>query len=78
MLNFAFGIYALAKARKTTEDYFLSSRNLPWHLAGLSLVATTFAADTPLAVTGITLEWGIAGNFLWLSLIPSGILTALF
>lgn len=77
-LTFGVGALALRRKHETSEDYFLSGRKLPWHLAGLSMVATTFAADTPLAVAGITLERGIAGNFLWLSLIPSGILTALF
>lgn len=75
-VTFAVGVLALRRKHETKEDYFLSGRKLPWHLAGLSMVATTFAADTPLAVTGITLGQGIAGNFLWLSLIPSGLLTA--
>ena len=78
VLTFGVGVFALRRRHETKEDYFLSGRSLPWHLAGLSMVATTFAADTPLAVTGITIERGIAGNFLWLSLIPSGILTAIF
>ncbi len=78
LLTFGVGVFALRRRHETTEDYFLSGRALPWHLAGLSMVATTFAADTPLAVTGITIERGIAGNFFWLSLIPSGILTAIF
>ncbi|MBN8222584.1 MAG: Na+:solute symporter [Spirochaetes bacterium] len=78
VVTFGVGILALRQKNETTEDYFLSGRRLPWHLAGLSMVATTFAADTPLAVTGITLERGIAGNFLWLSLIPAGLMTAVF
>lgn len=78
ILTFGVGVFALRRQHQTKEDYFLSGRKLPWYLAGLSMVATTFAADTPLAVTGITIERGIAGNFLWLSLIPSGILTAIF
>jgi solute:Na+ symporter, SSS family len=78
ILTFAVGVLALRRRHETAEDYFLSGRKLPWHLAGLSMVATTFAADTPLAVTGITLERGIAGNFLWLSLIPAGLMTAIF
>ncbi|MBX3722189.1 MAG: Na+:solute symporter [Turneriella sp.] len=78
VVTFGVGILALRQKNETTEDYFLSGRRLPWHLAGLSMVATTFAADTPLAVTGITLDRGIAGNFLWLSLIPAGLMTAVF
>jgi len=77
-VTFLVGAFALKRKNETAEDYFLSGRKLPWHLAGLSLVATTFAADTPLAVTGITIGRGIAGNFLWLSLIPAGIMTAIF
>ena len=78
VITFTVGMLTLRRGHETTEDYFLSGRKLPWHLAGLSMVATTFAADTPLAVTGITLERGIAGNFLWLSLIPAGLMTAIF
>jgi solute:Na+ symporter, SSS family len=78
ILTFGVGVLALRRKNETTEDYFLSGRKLPWHLAGLSMVATTFAADTPLAVTGITLDRGVAGNFLWLSLIPAGLMTAIF
>ncbi|GAB4426896.1 MAG: Na+:solute symporter [Turneriella sp.] len=78
VLTFGVGVFALRRRHETREDYFLSGRSLPWYLAGLSMVATTFAADTPLAVTGITINRGIAGNFFWLSLIPSGILTAIF
>jgi len=78
LVTLGVGIFASRKKNETTEDYFLSGRKIPWHLAGLSMVATTFAADTPLAVTGITVERGIAGNFLWLSLIPAGIMTAVF
>ena len=47
----ALGIWAGRSAEKSLEGYFLGGRNLPWALAGLSMVATTFAADTPLAVT---------------------------
>ncbi len=44
------------------NEYFVSGRSLPWWLAGTSMVATTFAADTPLAVTGLIANHGIAGN----------------
>jgi Na+/proline symporter len=72
---------ALAFSRRagaSAEEYFLSGRAIPWWLAGTSMVATTFAADTPLAVTGLTVKYGIAGNWLWWSFVMSGMLTAVF
>lgn len=60
------------------EDYFLGGRKLPWYLAGLSMVATTFAADTPLAVTEIVANNGISGNWLWWNLLAGGMLTTFF
>ena len=47
------------------DEFFLPGRNVPWWLAGTSMVATTFAADTPLAVTGMVARYGVAGNWLW-------------
>ena len=70
---------ALVYSRRSggsSEQYFLSGRALPWWLAGTSMVATTFAADTPLVVTGLTVKYGIAGNWLWWSFVMSGMLTA--
>lgn len=64
-------------AEKGIAGFFLGGRNLPWYLAGISMVATTFAADTPLAVTEIVAEKGIAGNWLWWSFIMGGMLTAI-
>lgn len=54
-------------AGKDRESYFLAGRSLPWWWAGLSIAATTFAADTPLAVTGIVASRGLSGNWIWLS-----------
>ena len=51
---------------KNKEEYFLAGRNVPWWLAGISIVATTYAADTPLAVSGIIASKGLSGNWLWL------------
>ena len=53
------------RAGPSLSQFFLSGRELPWWLAGTSMVATTFAADTPLAVTGIVAASGVAGNWLW-------------
>ena len=69
------GLYFSKKAGKNIESYFLSGRTLPWWIAGTSMVATTFAADTPLAVTEIVAKNGIAGNWLWWNFVFGGMLT---
>jgi Na+/proline symporter len=74
-LNLAIGLFYARRARSSTADFFLSGRNVPWWLAGTSMVATTFAADTPLVVTGLVARYGIAGNWLWWSMAASGMLT---
>ena len=53
------------KASKSTDDFFVAGRSLPWWIAGTSIVATTFSADTPLFVAGLSRETGIHGNWLW-------------
>jgi SSS family solute:Na+ symporter len=74
-LNLAIGLYYARRARGSTAEFFLSGRDVPWWLAGTSMVATTFAADTPLLVTGIVARYGIAGNWLWWNMAASGMLT---
>jgi Na+/proline symporter len=74
-LNLAIGLYYARRARGSTTEFFLSGRNVPWWLAGTSMVATTFAADTPLVVTGMVARNGIAGNWLWWNMAASGMLT---
>jgi SSS family solute:Na+ symporter len=69
------GLYFRRKSSASTDDYFISGRETSWWLAGTSMVATTFAADTPLVVTGLVYRYGIAGNWLWWSFLPSGMLT---
>jgi len=76
--NLAIGLYYRRRGTGSTEDYFVSGRNVSWWLAGTSMVATTFAADTPLAVTGLVASFGIAGNWLWWSMLMSGMLTVFF
>src|SRR5512135_1919493 len=76
--NVAIGLYYRRRATASTADYFVSGRDVSWWLAGTSMVATTFAADTPLAVTGLVARFGIAGNWLWWSLLMSGMLTVFF
>ena len=74
-ITLALGLYFRRRSGRSTEDYFVSGREASWWLAGTSMVATTFAADTPLAVTGLVYAYGIAGNWLWWSFLPSGMLT---
>jgi len=57
------GISFTQKAGGNLTNFFLGGRNLPWYLAGISMVATTFAADTPLAVTELVGDYGISGNW---------------
>jgi Na+/proline symporter len=78
LVNLAIGIYYKARAGKNIGEFFLSGRNVPWWLAGTSMVATTFAADTPLAVTGLVAKGGIAGNWLWWNFVAGGMLTVFF
>src|SRR5271170_1414887 len=72
------GLYFRRRSSQSTADYFLSGRNAPWWLIGTSMVATTFAADTPLVVTGLVYRNGIAGNWIWWSMLPAGIMTVFF
>src|SRR6478672_11425663 len=74
-LNLAIGLVYARRARGSTDEFFLSGRDVPWWLAGTSMVATTFAADTPLVVTGMVARYGIAGNWLWWNMAASGMLT---
>src|SRR5213075_2240919 len=78
LFNLAVGFYYKSRAGKNTEEFFVGGRNVPWWIAGTSMVATTFAADTPLAVTGMVAANGIAGNWLWWCFVASGMLTVFF
>ena len=77
-LSFGIAVCYSNKAGKSTEEFFLSGRHLPWWLAGTSMVATTFAADTPLAVTELVAKHGIAGNWLWWNFLFGSMLTVFF
>jgi solute:Na+ symporter, SSS family len=66
------------RAGKNLGEFFLGGRSLPWYLAGISMVATTFAADTPLAVTELVVQKGISGNWLWWNMCIGGMLTTFF
>ena len=78
LFNLCVGLYYRSRAKLSVDEFFLSGRNVPWWLAGTSMVATTFAADTPLAVTGMVATGGIAGNWLWWCFVASGMLTVFF
>ncbi len=69
------GLYFSRRAGKNIGEYFVSGRSMPWWLAGTSMVATTFAADTPLAVNQFVYEHGIAGNWIWWCQVMNGMLT---
>jgi Na+/proline symporter len=72
------GLVYTRRAGSSLTEYFLSGRALPWWLAGTSMVATTFSADTPLVVAGLVAKYGVAGNWLWWNGAISGILTVFF
>lgn len=78
IISLAIGIIYSKKAGGSTENFFLSGRKLSWWLAGISMVATTFAADTPLAVAELVGQNGIAGNWLWWNMLIGGMLTVFF
>src|SRR5579864_3520484 len=75
LITILMGLYFRSRSGSSMEEYFVSGRSVSWWLAGTSMVATTFAADTPLLVTGLVYTQGIAGNWLWWSFLPSGMMT---
>src|ERR1700716_329743 len=72
------GLFFTKRGGQSLDQYFLSGRQVPWWLAGTALVATTFAADTPLVVTALVATKGVAGNWLWWNFVMSGMLTVFF
>src|SRR5258707_11108930 len=77
-VNLAIGFHYYRKASGSVGEFFISGRSVPWWLAGTSMVATTFGADTPLVVTGFVYKYGVAGNWFWWSFALSGMLTVFF
>jgi SSS family solute:Na+ symporter len=69
------GVAVSKKASSSVAEFFLSGRNMPWWLLGISMVATTFSADTPNLVTGLVRQEGVAGNWAWWAFLLTGMLT---
>ena len=78
VLCFAPALFFGRRAGKNTAEFFVSGRSVPWWLAGLSMVATTFASDTPLLVTDIVRRQGVAGNWAWWAFVLTGMATVFF
>ncbi len=74
-LTLGIGLYASRSSGKNTSEYFLSGRNMPWWLLGMSMVATTFSTDTPNLVTDIVRQNGVSGNWVWWIFLITGMLT---
>jgi len=75
LILLAIGWIAAQSAGKNTTEYFLGGRNMPWWLLGISMVATTFSADTPNLVTGLVREGGVANNWAWWAFLITGMVT---
>ena len=75
LLSLLIGLYASRKAGKSYAEFFLSGRNMPWWLLGISMVATTFSCDTPNLVTDIVRQNGVSGNWVWWAFLLTGMLT---
>ncbi len=71
-------LYLRESGSKNMHNFFLGGGKLPWYVLGLSMVATTFAADTPLWVTEKIAQHGISGNWLWWNMMMGGMLTTFF
>ena len=74
-LTLAVGLWVSRQAGKSSSEYFLSGRDLPWWLLGFSMVATTFSTDTPNLVTDLVRSRGVAGNWSWWAFLLTGMLT---
>lgn len=75
-VTLAIGLWAARRAGRSTSEFFLSGRSMPWWLLGTSMVATTFSTDTPNLVTDIVRQNGVAGNWVWWAFLLTGMLTA--
>ncbi len=78
LVCFAPALFFGRRAGRSTAEFFASGRAVPWWLAGLSMVATTFSSDTPNLVTDIVRRDGVAGNWVWWSFVLTGVSTVFF
>lgn len=78
IISLLIGFWVSKSAGKNSSEFFLSGRNMPWWLLGVSMVATTFAADTPGLVTQLVREQGVSGNWVWWAMLLTGMLTVFF
>ena len=74
-ITLSIGIYVSKKSGKSSSEFFLSGRKMPWWLLGISMVATTFSTDTPNLVTDIVRTNGVSGNWVWWAFLITGLLT---
>ncbi|MEO0470695.1 MAG: sodium:solute symporter family protein [Bacteroidota bacterium] len=75
IVSLAIGAWVSRQAGSSAAEFFLSGRNMPWWLLGISMVATTFSADTPNLVTDIVRQNGVSGNWAWWAFLLTGMLT---
>ena len=75
LITLIIGLVVAKKSGKSSTEYFLSGRNMPWWLLGISMVATTFSTDTPNLVTDIVRNQGVSGNWVWWAFLITGLLT---
>ncbi len=75
LISLLIGVIVSRQSGKSSADFFLSGRNMPWWLLGVSMVATTFSADTPNLVTDIIRKNGVAGNWIWWAFLITGMMT---
>ncbi|MHC4571305.1 MAG: sodium:solute symporter family protein [Planctomycetota bacterium] len=75
VISLVVGVVVTKRAGKSSSEFFLSGRNMPWWLLGFSMVATTFSTDTPNLVTNIVRQDGVAGNWIWWAFLLTGMLT---
>ena len=75
VVTLAVGLAVTKRAGRSSADFFLAGRGMPWWLLGMSMVATTFSAGTPNFVTDVVRTQGVAGNWIWWSFLLTGMLT---
>ena len=78
LICFVPALFFAKRSGKSTTEFFASGRSVPWWLAGLSMVATTFSSDTPNLVTDIVRQRGVAGNWVWWAFVLTGVSTVFF